>query len=454
GLGIPWIAEAGKGLHAAAATYAATERKRIETAAAARTQVAARKLPGKLTSAFAKIAALARERRFGEGVKLLAQVPKSAAQGSNAGAVARMQAKLQRLAGFWEAIQAGPPGAVGMELSAYGQKGKIARFDEPSRRVYVRLASSGRTVPIAINQLTDAQVAAIARRAGPPAEAAGWQLNAALYLLARGNEAEGREALLAAQKAGADVAEALAEEVAATAVAKALDGAEQGKANAVNLLTAALEAHPGSQAVILRHRKLMAELKRLGGISSIVAVKGGPLPDELLRLKLLPKTRISVTPPANVAAAALASPLERGSPVVLGLASWTDYSLSLRWTVEEPADLLVFFRLGEPAAGGFSCGALSVQAGRLELGQLTAGVYRPAAAVQAPDLSQRVSHRARITVQGSTVVVTVDDGSPLRMTLRQLTKGNVGIAVSRGTIFIHDVEVAFPLQAPSPRTTP
>ena len=87
-------------------------------------------------------------------------------------------------------------------------------------------------------------------------------------------------------------------------------------------------------------------LKTLGGVPAPAATAGGPLPDKLLRLRLLPKTRIGVAPPASLSAAALTSPLERASPVVLGLGAWSDYSVSLQWTVEEPADLASIERSG------------------------------------------------------------------------------------------------------------
>jgi len=443
-LGVPWIAEVGASLHDAATTYAATERTRVEAVNAERAKAAARHLPGKLTGAFTKVAALAKERSFDEALKRLQFVPDSALAGSNIEAVARARARFTALSKFWTDVQNGPPGALGMQLNAYGQKGSVVRFD--GRRVHIRLASSGRTVPIAVTQLTDAQIVDIAVRAA----GADWLLNATRYARARGEDELARKTLLLAQKAGADVTVETAELAAAKAVAAALDAAAQRKPDAVKQLTAVLDEHAASDAAILAYRQIITALKGLGGIPAIAATTGGPLPDALLRLKLLPKARIGVAPPANIAAAALASPLERASPVVLGRRGWTDYSVSLRWTVEEPADIVVFFRLDEEAPGRFRCGALAVHGERLELGRLDAGVYKAEAALDVADLSQRLAHRAQITVQGPTVLATVDDCSPLRMTLKSPVDGNIGISVSRGTIFIHDCTVAFPPPSSGP----
>jgi hypothetical protein len=454
-LGIPWIAQEGERLHTVASTYAEAERERVDAARAVQARMRKWRLPGQLTRAFIRIAQHTRNGQFADGLKLLEEAAENVAEGANARAIARLRARLVPLVEFWQAIQAGPPNALGAELTAYGQPGTIVRFEGPegNKHVRVRIKATGGTVSLSMNKLGTDQIVQIASQGNGDADAAEWRLRTALYLLARGEEKQGRETLLAAKALGADVAAYVEEIALAKAVDSVLDAAEKDDPKALELIEGLFENHGTGAPVILGHRELMAAWKRLGGTAVAKDIERKPLPDELLSLALLPRTRIGPVGAPNAAATSLTSPLERASPVVLGLASWADYSLSVRWTVEEPADLVFFFRLGDPTPGGFRCGVLSIGADRLELGQLDGDTYALVAARQAPDLGQRRGHRARVTVQGATVTVTVDDMSPVRMTLKGLPTGNVGIAVPRGKVFVHEFGISFPPPVEPPKTS-
>jgi serine/threonine-protein kinase len=454
-LGVPWITAEGQRLHAAVAAYAEGERARIDAARVAETRLKKWRLPGQLTRTCITVEQHARHGQFADALKLLDEAGEKVTEAANVEAIARMRARLVPLVEFWKAIEAGPHGAVGGELTAYGQPGTIVGFGGPegNKHVRVRIKATGGTVSLALNKLAADQIVQIASHGNGGMAGTEWRLRTALYLLARGEQERGREALLAAKALGADVAPYLGEIALAKAVDSVLGAAEKDDPKARELIEGLLDNHGSAAAVIVNHRELMAAWKRLGGTAGASDIEKKPLPDELLSLVLLPRTRIGPTAASNPAATSLTSPLERASPVVLGLASWADYSLSIRWTVEEPAELALFFRLEDPTPGGFRCGVLSIAEDRLEVGQLDGDTYEAAAARQAPDLGQRRGHRARITVQGATVAVTVDDMSPVRMTLKGLARGNVGIAVPRGKVFVHELGIAFPHPVEPPKTS-
>ena len=167
-----------------------------------------------------------------------------------------------------------------------------------------------------------------------------------------------------------------------------------------------------------------------------------------------PSCRLTTARPANPAAAYLASPSERVSPAILGLSTWADYTLTLRWTVEsdQGTRLALTFRQTEPRPGVFTYYYVAVDRDRLVLGRREADHGDELAMGRYPELLRPGDHQLLVTAAGSNLGVALGGNEPLQANDNALTQGNIGLATSDTRVPIGELSILLPATWPRAET--
>ena len=453
GLGLPWVEAEGARLVAAARLYAEVERRRLDGLARLRAVDARRQSFGTLRQLFDSVSKLLADRSYGRALALCGAQRQKLGEGELADAVAAVERRVRRLADLWALFQKNPPQVQGKRFDLYGRAAVIVGISPPEDNplLLVRLVDAPGSPPHKrpLRKLPAAQFADLATWAlGDKPEAERATLAGLIYLV-EGDAKQARERLGRAQALGADVAAELRELDAARVVAEGLAAAAaRDWKKARERLEAALDQHGGTMAVVLRHQEAYRSLRIVLATQGTVLPKGppaaSPLPVDLRRLALLPETRLSPSPPSNPLDAYRATPLQRGSPTVLGLDGWTDYTLELEWTPQRGKSFVVLFRLTEPQPGRFTYYFLDFDGQRLMLGRsldsgVTALATRPCRV-----LVERRRHRAILSAHGSELMADVDRTYRLRAADTSLPRGNVAVATSGGDLHVHSLSVLVP----------
>ncbi len=462
-LDVPWISRIGGDLLAAAKAYAALEQQRLGQAAKARLAFERRQKLGRLAEYFPAILEEMKNRQYGKALELCQGIPAAQRKGEPGETVAQLEARIGALGEVWEAVSAGPPGAIGKSFTLYGQRGVIVGFKEAAEgpQLLVRVGTDdpeGKVHHQPIRGLPVAQLAQLAEWALAKQPAPARALKIALLYLAdektkdAAQKQETAAKLEEARKLGADASVYLRDLAAEDAIDKGLAAHKQGRwTEAVPALEAALDEYGASVPSIVHHVRLTQSLAQclanLGMPASPPALPPpAPLPGTLRRLGLLPACRLTPGRPANPAAAYLASPPERVSPAVVGLSAWGDYTLTLRWTVEsaQGSRFVLLFRQTEPEPGQFTYGYVAADRDRLVLGRREADHNTELAGRRCPDLLRPGDHQLVLTAAGSSLGVALDGGDPLSANDEVLTQGNIGLATLDARLPVGELTILLP----------
>jgi len=453
GLGLPWVEAEGARLVAAARLYAEVERRRLDELARRRAVDARRQSFGTLRQLFDSVSKLLADRSYGRALALCRAQRQKLGEGELADAVATVERRVRRLADLWALFQKNPPQVQGKRFDLYGRPAVIVGISPPEDNplLLVRLVDAPGSPPHKrpLHKLPARQFADLATWAlGDKPEAERAAIAGLIYLV-EGDAKEARERLDRAQALGADVAAELRELDAARVVAEGLSAAAaRDWKKARERLETALDQYGATMAVVLKHQEAYRSLRIVLATQGMVLPKGqpaaSPLPVDLRRLALLPETRLNPFPPANPVDAYRATPLQRGSPAVLGLDGWTDYTLEVEWTPQRGKSFVVLFRLTEPHPGRFTYYFLHFDGQRLMLGRsldsgVTALATRPCRV-----MAERRRHRAIISAHGSELMADVDRTYRLRAADTGLPRGNVALATSGGDLHVHSLSVLAP----------
>ena len=456
GLGLVWLQASGERLLVAARLYAEVEGRRLDEQAKRRGLDRRRAAPGKLRGLFDAVRKLAAGREYASALAQCAKGREQFPDGDLGAAVEQLEARVKRLASVWGLLGKNPPQLQGKAFQLYGSEAVVEGItpgDKPTLLVRLKGASSSQPHRRPLRKLPVEQYVQLAAWAQEGAGERERVASAGLIYLSEGKRELARPLLERASALGAAAAPWL-RELEAEAVASAGLEAMASKqwASARGRLETALDQYGGTMAVVLDHKRLHGSLRqcvvRLGETPPDGALPPTPLPLELRRVVLLPQTRLSATPPADPVAAYIGRPLERGSPSLLGLDSWRDYTLELEWTPVRGGRFVVLFRVSEPLPGRFTYYYLGFDGERLVLGRsLSAGVTA-LASCPARALGAAGRHRAVIAAQGAELVADVDRTFRLRASDGSLPRGNVAVAVGDGTLLVHGLTVLFPLGKP------
>lgn len=447
-IGIPWISRAGGALATAASVYAEEQKQRLAEAAARRAVLDRRRALGGLAKHFAAVYEEIKKRDYAKALEVCQAVPDSLREGERGKALAALERRLAIVAGLWEAILKGPPSAIGQAFSLHGNEWVIDGFAGSGLNAQVVLRSTDareRTLRQLIWRLPGQQLARLAECAVAREPAAAADLKVGLLCLVEGEAARARQKLLEAEKAGQDVAAHLDELEAETLVAGALAAHRQGQwAEARKLLETALDRFGTSAATILSHRVLSNALgdclARLGEPKEPASAAASELPDALQWLLVLPETRLGPLPPPNPLDAVSATPLQRRSPVRLGLDGWSDVTLSLRWTAAEPASPVVLAaRVAEPQPGQFQYYYVAVGDGQVALGRSDAAGAKVLASKPLPAASGAGARRLTFSLVGASLSVTLDDGTSLTAADAALANGRLALAAPGAWVLVHEL---------------
>lgn len=450
-LDIPWISRAGEGLLAAASVYAGAELERLEEAASRRAVLEHRKAFGELTRDFALVHEEIKKRDYAKALELCKAIPEALRQDDRGQAVKYLDRKLEILVGLWSAIEKGPAAARGKPFTLYGKEGVIDGFAGTGLKceLLLRIPDAGerpwrqpiwRLPGLQLGQLAEW---AIARE--PPAAAA---TKLGVLYLTEGEAARAREKLQEAAKLGADVSAYIEELDADVQVRGALTAHQQGRwAEARKLAELALGHYATAPPVILNHPSLMKALNeslvKLGEPTTVPPVAPSPLPLPLRRLLLLPETRLGAAAPADPLAAHFATPLQRGSPVRLGLDDWRDFTLTLRLAPGEPGRFLLAARVSEPRPGEFAYYYVTADGQQLVLGRRSPAGNKVLASKPYVVRADRASHLLTFDLSGSTLSVSLGRDPLFEATDTALSQGQIAIAVVDSPIHVEELSVTF-----------
>jgi len=451
-LGIPWLERVGAALLAPARQHAESEQRRLDEVAKRRALLERRLAFGQLTGLFASASEEIKRRQYGKALGILKAAPEALRQGDLGKAIERLESTTRLLLDLWNRVREGPPAAVG-EPFHHGVKGVITGFTglPESRQVVFRFlaGASQRTLRLPILRLPPAELAKLAEwaTAGEPPASAAHKLG--LFYLSEGKSKEALGKLQQAAKLGADVAADLEALKAQATVAQGRAAHKEGQwAKARAALEAALDHYAAHPPVILDHPRLMAALKaclrKLGEPTSVAPARPPPLPASLRRLPVLPETRLGAAPRNGSLAPYFGTPLERASPIVLGLSRWSDYTLTLRWTVTRGRGLVALVRLSETRPGHFAYYYVAVDADRVVLGRRLPDRSDELASGRFPDLLKRRPHRLTLSLTGPSLVASFDKKHRLEAVDNTLSRGNLGIATAGGEVVVHELSVLLP----------
>jgi len=452
-LGIPWIRQAGGSLLAAAVPYAEAEQRRVDEMEKRRAVDKRRRAAGRLSKPFARVHAQLRQRDYAKALELCLAARRAHGARELAAALERLDARVRLLLGVWEALRASPPTLQGKPFRVHGIAGKVAGVsgtaENPQLTVRIGSGSSQRSYHQALRRLSGEQLAQLVGWALEKEPEPARSVKLAAWQLAEGDHAQARALLERAKARGADTGTLRMELDAAATVAAALaarDKRDWKKARL--LLEAALDQYAATSTVVLEHARLMAALSAclgsLGENLPLGPLKAAPLPLALRRLVLLPDARLSSTAPADLLDAYRGQPLERGSPAVVGLDGWTDYTVELRWTAERGGSFVALFRLSEPAPGRFAYYFVRYDGRRLVLGRTGVAGTVELAQCACRTLGGRGEHRLVLSASGAELVADADRTYRLRASDRALPRGNIALATRDAVLRIHQLVVFFP----------
>jgi len=460
-MGIPWMARAVEPLAGAVAACVEADKARAKELAARRAVIERRKALGGLTRDFAAVHEEIKKRDYAKALELCRAVPAALREGERGKALAALERRMELLADLWETTLKGPPAAVGKPFALHGAEWVIDGFAGAGLNVQMLLRNrAGVTLRQPIWRLPGPQLGKLAEWAAqksPPGAAA---LKLGLLYLTEGGEgapAQARQKLQEAEKAGEDVAWCLEELDAGTLVTAALTAHRQGQwAEARKLLESALDRYATTSPVILSHRALWNALSdcllKLGEPPDPQPAPLPPLPERAQWLVLLPETRLSPFPPANPLDAHLGAPaLQRSGPQRLGLETWRDCALSLRWTAEPAAVLLLGARLAEPKPGVFIFYYVRVGDGQLALGRRDAAGDKVLAAK--PFTARPGKQRLTFSLAGPDLTAEAEDGPSLAASdPGGLAAGRVLLAAPDASVAIEELGVKLlPPRPPAPK---
>ena len=456
-IGLPWLSRAGGVLVTAASAYAEEQKQRMAEAAARRAVLDRRRSLGGLAKHFAAVYEEIKKRDYAKALEVCQAVPDSFRDGDRGKALAALEGRLALVARLWEAVLKGPPSAIGQAFSLHGTEWVIDGFAGSGLNAQLVLRSSDardRTLRQLIWRLPGQQLARLAECAVAREPAGTGDLKVALLCLFEGEAARARQKLQEAEKAGQDVAAHLDELEAESVVAGALAAHRQGRwAEARKLIETALDRFGTAAPTVLSHRVLSSALgdclARLGEPKEPASAAPAELPEALQWLTLLPETRLSPLSPPNPLDAAFASPLQRRSPVRLGLDGWSDVTLSLRWTAEPAAGLVLAARVAEPQPGQFQYYYVAVGEGQVTLGRNDAGGAKTLASKPLAAASGAGARRLVFSLVGASLSATLDDGPTLTAADTALASGRVALAAPSAPVLVREL-LARPIAARRP----
>ncbi|MFW6108715.1 MAG: hypothetical protein ACOC8D_02765, partial [bacterium] len=449
-LGVPWIHKEGEALAAAARRYAEVEGQRLDELARRRAVDQRRRAFGQLSDLYKTVQDLLERRQYAAARSACQKAREKLGDGPLSDAAARLEGYAARLAGLWDRLGRNPSQVVGRRFKLYGQPAVIESIAPAGDKLMLQVKLGGgashrrplRKLPL------EQYVQVVTWALGQASEAERARVVALIYL-AEGQRDEARKRARHASALGAEVATLLQEFKAESLIAEGLEAREaKDWEKARQRMATVLDDFPGTLAAVRRHGEVYGALgqclARLGEALPEGRPEPTPLPVALRRLALLPETRLAPTPPADPVAAYRGAPLRRGSPTVLGLDNWDDYTLELEWTPERGEGFVLLFRLSEPRPGRFTYYFLAFDGRRLRLGRsLSRGVTaldsRPCST-----LSASTRHRAVVSVRGAELMADVDETYRLRASDSSLPQGNVAVASRGATLVIHRLAVLFP----------
>ena len=456
-LGLPWLRGAGQRPAAAAELYAEAEAARMRAAEAVREADARRRAFGVLKGLYADVNDALSQKQYVTALELCQAAKAKYPTGDLAAAVAGLEARARLLVGLWRSLLGEPERLRGKEFKLHGRDATIVGISgtEANPLLTLRIGgpSSAKTLNQRIRGLQLGEFLLLAEWAleREPASKRGVQLG--LVCLAEAHYKEARDRLYRARDAGADVAAHVAELDATATVdeAKAAIKKEDWK-QARGLLEAALDRYAATTAVVTQNAWLNAALKqcslKLGEDASGGPLKPAPLPLALRRAELLPEALLSASGPADPLVAFRGQPLQRGSPTVAGLDTWTDVTIDLAWTPQQGSAFVLLFRLTEPRPGHFTYYFLSFDGTRLVLGRSLSKGLTALQSASCPALAARSRHRAVVAVLGDEIVADVDQTYRLRARDSSLPRGNLALAVRDARLLVHELSVVFPAAKP------
>lgn len=460
-LGIPWMARAVEPLAADAAAYAEQQRARQKEIAARQAVLARRKALGTLTRSFALVYDEIKKRDYAKALETCKALSDTFREGDRGQAIAHLERRLALLAELWAAILDGPEAAIGKSFPLHGAEWTIEGFSGTGINAQLVLRGrgepSGRTLRQPIWRLPTPQLGKLAEWAterDAPGRAAA---KVGLLYLTEGGAAEARQKFQEAADAGEDVAACLDELEAEAIVAAALAAHRQGKwAEGRKLLESALDRFGTTSPVILSHRTLSNALAdcrlKLGDL--IQPPPPAPeLPERLHWLVLLPETRLESAPPAEPLDAHFATPLRRGGPQRLGLDSWRDSTLSLRWTAPAAALIVLAARVSEPQTGDFRYYYAAAGGGQLVLGRRDAAGGHVLASKPWPAAEGAAPRKLTFSLVGAALTADLEAGPSLEATDATLASpGRIVLAAPEGGVLVHELLVT--LRPPRPSGGP
>ncbi|MBL7222685.1 MAG: hypothetical protein ISS72_02415 [Candidatus Brocadiae bacterium] len=461
--GIPWIAATANHVAAAAQAYAASEAPRYAQHAATLKRHARRQAFAPLSQHAKHAEDMLKQRHYDKALEAIQAIPETLRSAEAKPVIKALEARLGRLAGLWDAIVAGPKAAIGREFRLHGIKGEISGFSKTPPQVIVRIQAGGtpRSLPQRIDRLPPAQFVQLAEWALAGRPAAEATLLTAALLQAEGQDAQAEAKLAQAKALGADTTEDERDHTAKALATQAITARHAGQwEEAAKLLASALDDYGDTLSVIARHPELTealgTSLRRLDRPAVPEPFEPARLPTELRALLLLPETRLGPTGPADPLAAHMATPLVRGSPVVVGAEGWTDYQVALDFTPVLGASVQLLARLSEPQPGRFACYALTLDGSRITLDSQVDGARKTLRTVSVSALMVPRRHRVLLSLVGGDLNVQVDGKPVLRASHDGLTHGRIALVSPDAEVRVHRLVVlhAAPDVAPATRRRP
>ncbi len=461
-IGIPWITRAAEPLGAAATAYVEAERARLREAADRRAALGRRRALGTLAKHFGLVHEEIKKLDYAKALDACKAVPEADRDEHRATALNNLQRRVELLVEVWEAILKGQSAFIGKPFSLHGHDYVVeglAGSGLKALMVLRRQGDAGGQPPLRqqVWSLPGPQLVRLAEWATERAQGGAAALKLGVLCLTVGEAAKAKQKLLEAQKAGEDVAPWLDELEAETVVAAALTAYRKGQwAEARKLLESALDHYGATSPAILSHKELTNDLQDcLLKLREPAAPRSEPaeLPERLSSRMLLAETRLGIVPPASPLDAHFAAPLWRSGPQRLGLDTWDNYKLSLRWTPEGRSSVLLGARLGEPQPGVFQYYYVAVGNGQATLGLrgakgdkvLATKPYPASAGPSAP-------HQLTFTLVGPSLSAEMEDGTTLAATESTLTSGRALLAAPDGTLVVHELLAIWqPPKRPAPK---
>ena len=458
-IGVPWMSRAAEPLAAVAAAYVDEHRTHLKDAAARRAVLDRRRALGALTRHVAAVHDEIKKRDYAKALDLCQAVPEALRDGERGKALASLERRLGLLVEVWEAVLKGPPSAIGKPFNLHGADWVIEGFVGTGLNAQLvlrtRTDTGERTLRQPVWRLPGIQLARLAEWAverGPAGPAA---VKVGLLCLTEGEAQRAKQKLQEAEKAGEDVTTFLDEMDAEALVAAALTAHRQGQwAEARKLLESSLDRYGATSPVILSYRALSNALAdcalKLDESAEPLPASPPALPERLHWLTLLPETRLGSAPPAAALDEHFATPLRRCGPQRLGLDTWRDYTLVLRWSADAPCRLLLGARLAEPQPGVFHYYYVTVGDGQVTLGRRDAAGDKVLAAKPYPLRAGGASakHRLAFTLAGASLTVETEDTS-LEAVDPALTAGRALLAAPEGAVAVQELVVGLRPQRPA-----